>query len=304
MAQVILTHVENRETLDLDATTSYAAILGAHPSKGARSPLLWNAAFAGLGISAKMHAMDVAPEYLHEVVKELKNDLRFVGGAVTTPHKQTISAFLDEVEKEARLIGAVNALYRRDGRLVGANTDGAAARESLEFHAGPIAGKTVLLMGLGGAGQAVGVYLARAIGSQGKLLIANRTLDTARAFQQKVESICPTAVVAWPISSEVVAHADIIVNATTLGFNGSGQENQSPIDVEALASLRPTNFVFDVIYQPLETPLLRFAREHGAHTLNGKEMNLKQAVIAFEKAASGMRNPVPQTSVKTIMSSV
>ncbi len=304
MTQATLVRVGNREALDLNTTTFFAAILGAHPSRGARSPLLWNAAFQGLGISAKMHAMDVATEYLHEVVEELKNDPRFIGGAVTTPHKQMVSAFLDEVEEEARLIGAVNALYRRDGKLVGTNTDGAAARESLESHAGPIAGKTVLLVGLGGAGQAVGVYLARAIGSQGKLLIANRTLDTARAFQQKVELLCPTIVVAWPITSEAITHADIIVNATTLGFNGSGQEDELPIDIGVLDSLRPTSFVFDVIYQPLETPLLRFAREHGARTLNGKEMNLKQAVIAFEKAASGMGNPVPQTSVKTIMSSV
>jgi hypothetical protein len=93
--------------------------------------------------------MDVRAENLADVVEELKHDPRFIGGAVTTPHKQTILALLDDVEEEARLIGAVNALYRKDGKLIGANTDGAGAIKSLETHAGSLTGKTVLLVGLG-----------------------------------------------------------------------------------------------------------------------------------------------------------
>jgi shikimate dehydrogenase len=189
----------------------------------------------------------------------------------------------------------VNALYRKDGKLIGANTDGAAAIKSLEAHAGSLAGKTVLLLGLGGAGQAVGIYLARALGSTGTLLVANRTKETADAFAQKSTKLCPTTVVTWPIQEETLTQADIIVNATTVGFQGSGQENLSPIDPPTMDRLRPDTWVFDLIYQPPQTPLLQLAQARGTQILNGKEMNLEQAVMAFEKALQGMGIPSSQT---------
>ena len=109
-------------------TARYAAILGASPSKGARSPLLWNAAFAAAGIDAVMHPMDTTAETLGAVVATLKADPRYMGGAVTMPHKQAIVAYLDRLEPEAERIGAVNAIWRDDdGALVGGNTDGAGA---------------------------------------------------------------------------------------------------------------------------------------------------------------------------------
>ena len=242
-----------------------------------------------------MHPMDVNSEDLSEIVAELKRDPRFIGGAITTPHKQAILPYLDDMEEEARLIGAVNALYRKDGKLVGANTDGAAAIKSLESHVGSLAGKTVLLLGLGGAGQAVGIYLARALGSAGTLLVANRTQETANVFAQKSSKLCPTTVVTWPIQEETLTQADIIVNATTMGFQGSGQEDLSPIESLTMSRLQPDTWVFDLIYQPPETPLLRLARAHGAQTLNGKEMNLEQAVMAFEKTLQGIGIPTSQT---------
>jgi shikimate dehydrogenase len=294
--------VQNRDSIPLDATRWYAAILGARPSQGARSPTLWNAAFEGLNINARMHPMDVSAENLAHVVEELKHDPHFIGGAVTTPHKQAILALLDDVEEEAGLIGAVNALYRKDGKLIGANTDGAGAIKSLETHAGSLTGKTILLVGLGGAGQAVGIYLARALGSTGRLLVANRTQETANAFAQKSTTLCPTTVVHWPVQQETIAQADVIVNATTLGFQGSGQEELSAIDEANMPSLRPDTWVFDLIYQPPQTPLLRLAQTHGAHTLNGKEMNLEQAVIACEKAIRGMNLP-SSDSIKPLMQS-
>ncbi len=304
MTSPLLNAVDNGAALNLGDSLYYAAILGTHPSKGARSPVLWNAAFKNLGIDAQMHPMDVTAENLPFVIDELKKDPRFIGGAVTTPHKQTISSLLDALEEEAELIGAVNALYRKDGKLVGANTDGAAALKSLEAHAGSIHGKTVLLLGLGGAGRAVGIYLARAIGKEGKLLLSNRTIDVAQNVQEKTASFCPTTVIPWPVDAITLSQSDILINATTIGFAGSGQEDFSPIDATLMLSLRPTSFVFDLIYQPLESPLLRLARTRGAQTINGKEMNLEQAIIAFEKAARGVGQQVPEGSVKPLMQSV
>ena len=93
-------------------TPVYAAILGLTPSKGARSPLLWGAAFTAAGIDAVMHPMDVRPDNLATVVAGLKADPRYLGGAVAVPHKQTIGAMLDRLEPEAAKIGAVNSIYR------------------------------------------------------------------------------------------------------------------------------------------------------------------------------------------------
>lgn len=299
-----LKDVQNIETLDLEATPLYAAILGSHPSKGARSPLLWNNAFAGLHINARMYPMDVSLESLPTVIEELKADKRCIGGAVTTPHKQAIGPLLDEIEEEANLIGSVNALYRDGEKLVGANTDGAAALKSLETHAGSIAGKTILLLGLGGAGQAVAIYLARALGQTGKLILCNRTLQTAQVVQKKTHPWCPTTVLPWPANKETLALVDILVNSTTLGFDGSGQEDLLPI-ADTLIPFFPSNtFVFDLIYQPPETPLLKRARTQGLQTLNGKEMNLEQAVIAFEHAVKNLGQIIPEGQIKSLMQSI
>tara|TARA_E500000318_G_scaffold35103_1_gene34345 strand:- start:11577 stop:12458 length:882 start_codon:yes stop_codon:yes gene_type:complete len=262
-------------------TPSYAAILGLSPSKGARSPLLWNAAFKAAGLDAIMHPMDVRPENLASVVAGLKADARYLGGAVAVPHKQTIGSLLDRVEPEAEKIGAVNAIYRAGNQLVGANTDGAGALSQIEDLVGgavALKAKHVTLIGVGGAGIAVAAFLADRMAG---LRIANRTYSVAEEAARRLGA----DPVALPLAHEVLAKTDVLVNCTTVGYQ-DGPEG-SPVPVEALVHLPEGAAVYDIIYQPRETPLLKAAAAHGFATRDGLGMNLDQAVIAWSKANPG-----------------
>ncbi|NQW10002.1 MAG: shikimate dehydrogenase [Alphaproteobacteria bacterium] len=259
-------------------TERYAAILGANPSKGARSPLLWNAGFAAAGIDAVMHPMDTTVENLSTVIAALKADRRYLGGAVTMPHKQAIAAHLDRLEPEAARIGAVNAIYRDGDALVGANTDGAGALAQIEELVGganALATKRALLIGLGGAGIAVAAYLAGHVAS---LMLANRT----RSVADEVAARLSSTAVDYPVSRRVLETIDLLVNATTIGHQDGLQG--SPVSADDLGALPVGAVVYDIIYQPRETPLLRAAAARGLAVRDGLGMNLDQAVIAFVKA--------------------
>lgn len=262
-------------------TPSYAAILGLTPSKGARSPVLWGAAFKAAGIDAVMLPMDVRPENLAAVVAGLKADRRYIGGAVAVPHKQTIGALLDRLEPEAERIGAVNAIYRDGGALVGANTDGAGALSQIEDLVGgteALKTKRATLIGIGGAGIAVAAYLA---GRTATLRLVNRDADKAREAADRLGA----QAAAYPPSAKDLATTDLLVNCTTIGYQ-DGPEG-SPVDEADLAAMPKGAAVYDIIYQPRETPLLKAAAAHGLATRDGLGMNLDQAVIAWVKANPG-----------------
>lgn len=332
---------------DLGATGAYAAILGESPSRGAKSPVLWNAAFRGLGLSGVMHPMDVAPGELAGAVQALRADRRYIGGAVTMPYKIDIVALLDELEPEAEAIGAVNCVYRgRDGRsLVGANTDGAGALWSLAGEFGELAGARVLLLGAGGAACAVAAYVARAVGPQGRLVLCNRDAAKAEALAARVGGFCPVEVAPWPVTPALAPGLDVLVNCTVLGFEtlrsdadgayslrwftplaavdasarvapGPGAVRRHAVaaaqaiadnaskSIEFLGALDRA-LVFDIVYQPRQTFLLRLAELMELRTLGGVAMNLEQAVIAFDKAtaAAGLRR-ADASEIRPIMAEV
>ncbi|WP_051341099.1 shikimate dehydrogenase family protein [Azospirillum halopraeferens] len=265
-------------------TARYAAILGLSPSRGARSPQLWNAAFAAMGADARMLPMDVAPDRLEAVVAALRDDPRFIGGAVAMPHKQAILPFLDRVEPEAAAIGAVNALYRDGAALVGANTDGAGALARIEeLMDGRLGSARVLLIGTGGAGCAVAAFLA---GRVAALALCNRTAARAQALAATLEGA--VRVVPWPPTTADLAQTDVLVNGSAVGFRDGPPGTPLGPDAAALLAAMPADaLVYDVIYQPEETELLAAARARGLRTANGLGMNLDQAVIAFAKACPG-----------------
>jgi shikimate dehydrogenase len=269
--------------IDNDArrtTGRFAAILGLSPSKGARSPALWNAGFATAGIDARMLPLDVSAARLGALVAALKADARFIGGAVAMPHKQAILALLDRIEPEAQRIGAVNALYRDGSALVGANTDGAGALAELErLTGGALHDKRVVLLGLGGGGLAVAAYLARRAKN---LTLLNRGADKAAAFARRLG----VAAAAWPANAALLGACDVLINCTSVG-NATGDSAASPLGAatdELLAALPAGAIVYDIIYQPSETRLMARARARGLVAENGLGMNLEQAVIAFARA--------------------
>ncbi|MBW2609736.1 MAG: hypothetical protein JRC68_05265 [Deltaproteobacteria bacterium] len=233
--------IENKG-LDLEQTDYYAAILGESPSKGAKSPSLWNAAFKGLNLSGFMHPMDILPEKLEEVVKCLRQDNRFIGGAVTMPYKIDIIPYLDDLESEAETIGAVNCIYRDKGKLIGSNTDGAGALWSLEKEIdGSLSGKTVLQIGTGGAGFAVASYLASVMGVEGCLILANRSNESRDEIAGKLQGKCRVKSIDWPISSNQLDNVDIIVNCSSIGFETLKEDDEGTFSLKYYSPLGPVN---------------------------------------------------------------
>lgn len=270
----VLDVIENKG-LDLKKTDYYACILGESPSKGAKSPLLWNIAFERLDISGIMYPMDVTSERLEAVVQRLREDERFIGGAVTMPYKISIIQYLDSLEPQAENIGAVNCLYRQGKKLIGANTDGSGALWSLQKEmTEPLAGKTVLLLGTGGAGLAVAAYLATAIGEKGKLMLSNRSRDPMDRINERLKGTCYVeSLVEWPVPFERVAGVDVLVNCTSIGFETLKQDKVGAFSLKYFTPLGPVDNTVRVLCgSDAEKQYLKAAThwvaENFNHTLN------------------------------------
>ena len=290
-------------SLSLSASEIYAGILGANPSQGARSPILWNNAFKAHGLNRAMYPMDVSTNNLFRLLEYLDEDINFIGGAVAVPHKEKIAHWLTEqgdkyISEEAATIGAVNSLYRaKDGHIRGTNTDGEAALISLKQARKDIEGVTVLLIGPGGAGKAVATYVKKAIKS-GKLIISARNPSKINLLSKKLNA----QVVKWPVQSDILKKVDILINCTVLGsrikteidgklvtfeeFNPLSKGLRDETAISELQNIKSDAVIFDIIYDPNTTKLLKLAAAQGLKTLNGKQMNLEQAVLSFEYAVS------------------
>jgi len=271
----------------------YSAIIGINPSKGARSPILWNKAFKYFGYKIKMRAIDVEKEDLEKVFINLKNDINFIGGAVTNPYKEVIAKLLDgNLTKEAKKIGAINCLYRNEkNELFGTNTDGEAALKSYISEFGQIDNKNILIIGLGGAGKAVSTYFAYSC--------KNRIKCVSRNSNDKL--FCKTInvdLINFRQIKEIINQMDIVINCTSIGSNLN--INESPLDQDSINKLKKNAVIFDIIYNPLETNLLKISKKNKLKTFNGLEMNLIQAVLAYHKAAPGENNILKIREAMTI----
>jgi shikimate dehydrogenase len=243
------------------------ALLG-KPLKRRHSVVMHNAAFAAAGIDARYELMELDEDAVPAAVDTARGE-GWLGLGVTAPYKKLVASLVDEVEEDAREIGAVNNVVRRDdGHLVGFNSDAPGFRAAVEKQTGwPLAGANVVVAGAGGAANAV-VYECRKAGVA-RLTIGNRTVPAA------VGSIQAVALDGAEFVS-AVRSADLAVNATTVGMLHPGMT--IPVN-----ELRDDATVFDLVYVPAETPLLAAARARGLNAANGSEMLIAQAAIAFER---------------------
>eukprot|EP00741_Cyanophora_paradoxa_P024821 tig00000310_g23963.t1 len=279
-------------------TAVYGVI--ASPVGHSMSPALHNAALASLGIDAVYLPLLCEPEDLADTIAAFAGrGPRWPAGgravvqgySVTIPHKETIMALCDEIDPVAKAIGAANTLTAVGGgsRIHATNTDWLAAISAAEEGvrstgaacdaARPLTGRTVLVLGAGGAGRAL-AFGALERGAA-RVLVSNRTLaraaklaaevgaDTDRC--EAVDATDPTALAA------AAAAADVVLNATAVGMHPKEEETPLPAGL-----LRPGTVVFDSVYNPLETRLLREARAAGAATVGGIEMFVGQAAAQFE----------------------
>ena len=259
--------------------TLRAGIFG-YPLGHSISPAFQQAAFDHLGIDAIYEAWETPPEKLGHAVASLRSG-DFMGANVTVPHKQAVQQHLDTIEPLAASIGAVNTIVRDDSQLVGHNTDAYGFIQSLKREAQfEPTGKRVVLIGSGGAARAAAYGLAQE--DIGSLVIANRTLGNAVMLAEEMSNQM-TDVRASSLESESLeshcAVADLIVNTTSIGMLHGPAEGQSPILEEFIPG---DCLVYDIVYNPEVTPLLKAARRPGAQTLGGLPMLVYQGAAAFE----------------------
>jgi shikimate dehydrogenase len=260
--------------------TKLVGILG-YPLAHSISPAFQQAACDHYSLPARYEAWPVPPENLEAGVRKLRDE-SYLGANVTVPHKEKVKAFLDHIDPWAKSIGAVNTIVREGDRLVGYNTDAYGFIRSLkDMGQFDPRGKNVVILGAGGAARAAVFGLAQE--GVASLTIANRTIARAQALADEVRgSVASISAVSMADADlkQAAAGADLIVNSTSIGMRHGDAEGLSPV----AASFIPSHaLVYDMVYNPEETPLLVEARKAGARTLGGLPMLIYQGAAAFER---------------------
>ena len=247
-----------------------AAVIGT-PIGHSRSPRIANAAFAAGDLNWTMVALEVATGRAEAAIDAVRT-LNLGGLMVTMPHKADVIPALDEITPAARALGAVNSVAWDGERLVGDNTDGAGLVASLRADAGvDIAGRTCCVLGAGGAARAVIRALAEAGARQ--VTVVNRSPERAEVAAALAGSVGEVG------AATQVTEADVIINATSVGMGSRPDDRDAvPIDPELIQT---GQVVVDLVYQPLETPLLSAARARGATVCDGLGMLVHQAALTL-----------------------
>jgi shikimate dehydrogenase len=238
--------------------------------------------------NAAMEALGLNYLYVPFVVQDLQKaveGMRHLGIAaagVTIPYKLSIIPFLDELDAEAKMVGAVAAVVNRDGKLVGSTTDGQGGLKALQEKTG-VAGKKVVLIGAGGAARALAFSVHQA---GGKVTVLNRAEEIEMAESLGKDLGCP-----WGDFSRLndhVSEADIVIHTTPVGMANTPLAGKSLIPAELL---RPDMTVMDIVTNPRKTPLLQDAESRGCQVVYGDRMLLWQGVYKF-KLYTGVEPPV------------
>ena len=263
--------------MKIDGYTRLAAVV-ANPIKHSISPFIHNRAFEATHTNGVYLAWEVDAAELAETVANIRR-YQMYGINLSMPYKEQVIPYLDQLSEEARLIGAVNTVVNREGTLIGYNTDGKGFFKSLPSF--KISGEKMVLLGAGGAAKAI---LAQAIldgVSQISVFVRSSSMEKTRPYLEKIQNATGFRVDLFALEDiqelqDSITQADLLVNATSVGMDGSSQ----PIPTSIV--LPEKLLVADVIYQPFETPFLKWARNQGNQSINGLGMLLYQAAEAFE----------------------
>nr|WP_315103541.1 shikimate dehydrogenase [uncultured Catonella sp.] len=284
--------------MNITGHTRLLALFGS-PVKHSGSPAMYNYSFEKLGLDYVYIAIDVGREGLKEAVSAARI-FKMHGFNLTMPCKNDIISYIDELSPAARLIGAVNTVVNENGRLVGYNTDGAGFVKNLEAHKITVKNKKIVVAGAGGAATAIIVQLA--LDGADEIYIFNKKSESFKRMLETIKRIkveAPDVVInIYDILDEVkftstIKQADIFVNATVAGMKPLDNESV----IKDISALRKSLVVADVVYNPIETKLLREAREAGCTCIDGKGMLLWQGVYAF-KLYTGKDMPVEEVRSK------
>jgi shikimate dehydrogenase len=270
---------------DVSGKTKICALIG-DPIEHTMSPAMHNAAYRKLGLDYIYIPFRVKPEQLTQAIERLRA-LNVKGFNVTIPHKVSVIPLLDGLDPLAEKIGAVNTVVNNDGELRGYNTDAAGFLQALLEHGIEPGSKKIVVLGAGGASRAITYVLAEK-GAQLTVLNRQLELDWAEAIADLIYDDLGKKVKVMELShlAEALEDAEILVNATSVGM--SPQDNESPVPAPLL---RPGLTVFDIVYNPMMTRLLREAAAAGARTISGVDMLAWQGALAFERW-TGQQAPV------------
>ncbi len=273
---------------------NYTLILGENPSKGARSPLLWNKTYEHFKINQKMYPRDIPLNSFDYEIPQIFDDELFLGGAVAVPYKEKIINFTHNKKEILEGPQAVNCLVRKENKLVGYNTDGIATVSILEKKIKMASLEQIILLGTGGMAKAVASELARKY-SKINMYIFDRNLNCLIFKNGKLKKTKHT------LDRSLNT---LIINCSSVGFINNvkiGKTNKQILEIHpfltqyklennhinqcisTLKSFKNLKFILDVIYQPDKTLLLKIADYLGINSQNGLEINLLQAAISFQK---------------------
>ena len=274
--------------MQIDGHTRLAAVV-ARPIKHSISPFIHNAAFDKTGVNGVYVAWDIPEEELAATVANIKRYDMF-GINISMPYKQAIMQYVDQLTDSADLIGAVNTVINKDGKLIGHNTDGIGFFRSLATYADfDVKDKTMTILGAGTA-----IIAQAALNGAHTIHVFNQTKYLAETMEKtsKIASATGVTIQVFPVENleliqEKILESDLLVNATSVGMDGTSMLLKE--DTQFPAGLQ----VADVIYQSFETPFLQFVRSKGLPAINGLGMLLFQAAEAFE-AWTGKKMPTDE----------
>ncbi len=268
----------------------YLGVIG-HPLKQSLSPAFQQAALDHLKLDIVYEAWPTADDALGTRIAGLRAP-SVLGANVTIPHKEACVPLVDELDPLVEKVGALNTIANRDGRLLGYNTDVAGFLRALREDAGfDPKGRRALVAGAGGAARAVVVALAEA--DAASVTVINRTFHRATTLVEDLQPLVgetqlhalPDMFTSWAASA---VGCDLLVNCTSAGSAGTAEEKESPVPADVIHS---GALVYDLIYRPAETVLMRTARKRGARVIGGLPMLIYQGAASF-KIWTGLGAPV------------
>ena len=257
----------------------FAGIIG-YPLSHTLSPSMHNFIYQKLGIDVEYKKWEISPNYLKSHIEKINNE-NFIGANITVPYKEKIVPLLDEIRNEAKFTGAVNTIVKNNNKLIGYNTDVYGIEQTLDIKLKNDVINNAVIFGAGGAAKAAFfVLLQRGLNN---LTIVNRTKSNALKMISKFNNVnCDQTIITLNEKSQIKSaclSADLIINTTILGMKGSGYEDISPIDSTFIDS---NSVIFDMVYNPTKTQLIKIALERNANIIEGLNMLVYQAIKSIE----------------------
>ena len=309
-----LNHFLNNK-LKIKKDSKYSLIIGETPSKGARSPKLWNRVYKAQKSKIRMYPADVSKNNISNLLRFLKSEKNYLGGAVTAPFKVLIMKHLDNINKNAKKIGSVNTIVKNGNKLSGFNTDFFGSLEAIKNIKKK---KKILVLGAGGAARAVILSLTKKF-KNSEFFFYNRNTNKIKNLVKELEIKNSFKIIQDLKHILNVKDFSLVVNATSVGFDSWVKKNEELFNlkfftpfsnlmkIKKIKSKNESKFInknkellmidrmnikkfflnttniefFDIIYNPKKTKLLKIAELYGNKIHNGLEMNLSQAVKGF-----------------------